>query len=44
MKSSPNKSFPGWVSFVAGFFLAVFFFYLIYRLTLPAKPFIYVAF
>jgi hypothetical protein len=44
MKSSPRKTFPGWLSFVVGFALAVFFFYLLYRLTLPAKPFIYVSF
>jgi len=44
VKKSPIKSFPAWVSLAMGFILAVFFFYLLYRLTLPAKPFIYVAF
>jgi len=44
VKKSQKKFFPLWVSFGTGFILAVFFFYLLYRLTLPAKPFIYVAF
>ena len=38
------KTFWGFVSVILGILMGIFFHYLIYRFTLPAKPFVYVAF
>jgi hypothetical protein len=38
------KTFWGFVSVILGILMGIFFHYLIYRFTLPTKPFVYVAF
>jgi hypothetical protein len=38
------KTFWGFVSVIVGILIGIFFHYLIYRVTLPARPFVYVAF
>jgi hypothetical protein len=38
------KTFWGFVSVILGILIGIFFHYLIYRFTLPTKPFVYVAF
>jgi hypothetical protein len=38
------KTFWGFVSLILGLLIGIFFHYLIYRFTLPTKPFVYVAF
>jgi uncharacterized protein YacL len=38
------KTFWGFVSVILGMLIGIFFHYLIYRFTLPTKPFVYVAF
>jgi hypothetical protein len=38
------KTFWSLVSLILGLLMGIFFHYLIYRFTLPAKPFVYVAF
>jgi len=44
VKRFAPKTFWGFVSVILGILIGVFFHYLIYRFTLPAKPFVYVAF
>ena len=43
-KAMLKKIFHRLISVVIGLLIGIFFHYLIYRLTLPAKPFVYVAF
>jgi hypothetical protein len=38
------KTFWGFVSVILGILMGIFFHYLVYRFTLPTKPFVYVAF
>ena len=44
MKKMLTKIFYRLISIVIGLLIGIFFHYLIYRFTLPAKPFVYVAF